>query len=318
MMKTPSTTERLAQSHAEDVLSLSLELERTKQELENERMAHDHTRSALTEHKSKHVQQEGQIQKVLSDLETSREKHAREMQNLKEDLTRANRRVQAADEDAQLALDLAKGNADSREQLEVWLQRALHEVQTLRDQLDCIGVSPGSILPTKKKKQHVHFAESPTVVTVPNRHTINTMDGLPSLLLPPPPPKSPRSMVAAGRHLLQKYNPPSTPHPVVTIALTPNKSAERRQKLRDRLRAAGEDIPSPLQTPVKNSPSVNGIDMGMATKAMEVCHNVASLIRESGLRLDLPGHWWTLNKPDDNVEAMARQYCNSLEVSLCF
>ena len=107
-------------------------------------------------------------------------------------------------------------------------------------------------------------------------------------------------------------------NPVVTIALTPNKSAERRQKLRDRLRAAGEDIPSPLQTPVKNSPSVNGIDMGMATKAMEVCHNVASLIRESGLRLDLPGHWWTLNKPDDNVEAMARQYCNSLEVSLCF
>ena len=320
MMKTPSTSERLAQSHAEDVLSLSLELERTKQELENERMAHDHTRSSLTEHKSKHVQLEGQIHKVLSDLETSREEHAREMQNLKEDLTRANRRVQAADEDAQLALDLAKGNADSREQLEVWLQRALHEVQTLRDQLDCVGVSPDTMLSTKnKKKQHVHFAESTTVVTVPNRHIVNRMNVLSSPLLPPPPPpRSPRSMVAAGRHLLQKVNPPSTPHPVVTIALTPKKSAERRQELRERLRAAGEDLPSPLQTVIKNSPSVNGIDMGMATKAMETCKNVASLIRESGLRLDLPGHWWTLNKLEDNIEAMVRQYCNSLEVSLCF
>ena len=315
IMKTPSTTERLAQSHAEDVLSLSLELERTKQELENERMAHDETRSSLTEHKSKNMQLEGQIHKVLSDLESAREEHARRMNSIKEDLTQAEIRVQAADEDAQLALDLAKGNADSRQQLEIWLERSLQEVQTLRDQLDCIGVSPASVLPTKKKKQHVHFAESPTVRTVPNRHDDQSME----VPLPPPlpPTMSHRSMVAVGRQLLQKVHGPPTPQAVHTITLTPQKSAERRQKLRERLRMAGEEIPSPLHTPAKSSPAVHGIDMGLATKAMETCKSVATLIRESGLRLGLTGHWWTLSKQDENIVEMTRQYCNSLEVSTC-
>ena len=103
--KTPSSTERLAQSHAEDVLSLSLELERMKQELENEQMAHDQTRSSLAEQKSKNKLLEGQVHKVLSDLETSREDHARKMDGAKDELKRAQTRVDAAEEDAQLALD---------------------------------------------------------------------------------------------------------------------------------------------------------------------------------------------------------------------
>jgi hypothetical protein len=57
--------------------------------------------------------------------------------------------------------------------------------------------------------------------------------------------------------------------------------------------------------------------MGLATKAMETCKSVATLIRESGLRLGLTGHWWTLSKQDENIVEMTRQYCNSLEVSTC-
>lgn len=286
-----------------------------KQELENEQMAHDQTRSSLAEQKSKNKLLEGQVHKVLSDLETAREDHARKMDGAKDELKRAQIRVDAAEEDAQLALDLAKGNAESREQLEVWLQRALQEVQTLRDQLDCIGVTPGSVLPAKKETQRVRFAESPTIVIIPHASEHE-------LINPTPPPpqssvsKSPRSMVAVGRQLLQKVTTPSTPLPVHTIALTPNKSAERRQKLRERLRAAGEEIPTSLHTPFKTTPAVHGIDMAMATEAIETCKHVSNILRESGSRLGLVGHWWNLSKQDQNIEAMTRHYCNSIEVSI--
>ena len=43
---------------------------------------------------------------------------------------------------------------------------------------------------------------------------------------------------------------------------------------------------------------------------------VSNIIRESGSRLGLVGHWWNLSKKDENIEAMTRHYCNSIEVSI--
>uniref|UniRef100_A0A7S4N042 Uncharacterized protein n=1 Tax=Odontella aurita TaxID=265563 RepID=A0A7S4N042_9STRA len=131
----PTTRDLLAHSHAEDVLSLSLELERTRQSLNAERNSHGATRVELTESKSKTVRLEEDVQRLLGDLESERERGGREIDASRAELERVRTRVSAAEEDAQLALDLAKGSAESREQVEAWLQRALDEIEALRNHL---------------------------------------------------------------------------------------------------------------------------------------------------------------------------------------
>lgn len=327
-LKAISTTERLEQSHAEEVLSLSLELERTKQSYEREQTAHHQTKAALKEAKTKNSQLEAQVQKMLHDMETLREDNGRRIDGLQQELSQAQIRVEAAEEDAQLALDLAKGNAEDREQIETWLQRSLQEVQVLRDQLEHVDVSPdasipspskqssGALNPSSAKNSVVRFADSPTYLS-PESHAVETPKSQPA-----------KSMVAAGRSLLRRAVAVSTPDgggddALHLVALTPEKSAERRKKLRQRLQELGEndvEVPTPISR--APPPSIHhGIDMGYATKAMEHCHSVVRLLRESGKRLGLGGHWWTGNPPnkvtdDVNVEAMTRQYCQSVEVSV--
>lgn len=312
----PSSAERLAQSHAEDVLAVSLELERTKQDLENERREHDRALMACTEHRTKNKELEAQMEKLLADMEKQREDHGRLVDSMQDQLARAKVRVDAAEEDAQAALDLASNAATSKQEIESWLQKALEEVALLREQLEATHGNMRSGTATTPKKNSVRFAESPTIVTVPNR------DGVTGV--PPPPPSTPplpsvsspaRSMVAAGRNLLAAVRSPESK--MHSIVLTPQKSAERRQLLRDRLKALDEDVVVP-PTP-KSSPKI-GVDMGISQKAMDTCHMVAKILKDSARKLKLAGRWEFSNVRDDaeNVENLARRYCNSVEVrSLC-
>jgi hypothetical protein len=308
----PSSAERLAQSHAEDVLAVSLELERTKQDLENERREHDQTRMAYTEHRTKNKQLEAQMEKLLADMEKQREDHGRLVDSMQDQLARAKVRVDAAEEDALAAIDLASNAATSKQEIESWLQQALEEVTLLREQLESIHGNARSGTVATPKKNSVRFAESPTIVTVPNRDGVSGMQPPPS----PPPPlpsvSSPaRSMVAAGRNLLAAVRSPESK--MHAIALTPQKSAERRQLLRDRLKALDEDVVVP-PTP-KPSPKI-GVDMGLSQKAMDTCHTVAKILKDSARKLKLAGRWEFSNVRDDaeNVENLARRYCNSVEV----
>jgi len=308
--KVQSSSERLARSHAEDVLSLSLELERTKQALDHERMAHDETRSTLSEARAKNTQLETQIEKLLNDAETQREDCGRQMDGLQQELNRAQVRVEAAEEDAQLALDLAKGNAESREQLETWLQRALQEVEVLRNQLERVGAygtallaaSPEYGAPVVKRKPVVRFAETPTVVEMPAENNDELSFS--------PRRQASRSMVAAGRQLLHRATT-ANDEKVHAISLTPEKSAERREKLRRRLRDLDSDVD--IATPASVRSSYGGSEVGSATKAMENCSNVARLLRESGQRLGLDTCQKRLD--DSHVESVARNFCQTVEVS---
>ena len=217
----PSSADRLAQSHVEDVLAVSLELERTKQELEQERREHDRTRMGFTEHRAKNIQLEAHIEKLLETMEKQREDHGRLIDSLRGELARATSRVDAADEDAQAALDLATEASASKQQVETWLQKALEEIGLLRNQLESVGVHAGSVMPTTpaSKKNSVRFAESPTVVVVPNQDT--------DLAVVPPPTSPPRSMVATGRNLLASARSPDPKLHLIT--LSPQRSAERRK-----------------------------------------------------------------------------------------
>ena len=129
--KTPSSAaERFAQSNAEDTLALSLELERTKQALEAAQMAHDDTKNILAEERSKN----SHLQRKLHTLEGSLEHQVlRGRSGLEAELEQATLRMEAAEEDAQLALDFAKESEENRDQMEVMLEQALTEIQSLRE-----------------------------------------------------------------------------------------------------------------------------------------------------------------------------------------
>jgi hypothetical protein len=92
---------------------------------------------------------------------------------MQDQLARAKVRVDAAEEDAQAAIDLASNAATSKQEIESWLQQALEEVTLLREQLESIHVNARSGTVATPKKNSVRFAESPTIVTVPNRDGVS-------------------------------------------------------------------------------------------------------------------------------------------------
>jgi hypothetical protein len=312
--KTPSSSERLAQSHADDVLSLSLDLERTKQMLKSEQRMRDETKASLAAVKSKNKSLEEQNQNLLADMEKQRDEAKQKIDALEQDLTRANYRMEAAEEDAQFALDLAKESAEKRDQMEDFLQKALQELERLRAQPNSAPTTP---------KRSVRFADTTPKLPRPPPPQLEKLTPIVAEESPRPGPS--RSMIAAGRQLLRRAQSPSHEQAVVTLEYTPVKSAERRNRLRERLKNMEDDImlPSPPRQAAAAAASPR-MDAGFTTstpngKVAEECKNVAKLLQESGRRLDLGGHWWRdagkSPQPDVHLEAMARQYCQSVEVS---
>lgn len=299
--KTPTSTERIAQSHADDVLALSIELERTKQALKLEQRMHQQAKEALltSEAKNQELQlQSDEFQAVIAKLEGSQE-----TEELEDELVKSNLRLQAAEEDAQLALDLAKESAEKRDEMEEMMQRALDELQILKAN----NVAPGT------PKRSVRFADStPRPPPPPPRPTPESTSSM------SPRSSTPRAMVAAGRQLLRRST--GTPEQeVITLELTPAKSAERRRRLRDRLMQIDvEEIPTPRRLPSTPHPEPPVVKQKIV---LDDFMGIAKILQESGLRLELGGHWWRKDstKPvplrhDFHLEAMARQYCQSVEV----
>ena len=141
----PSSTARLARqkqqqqhAHADELLQVTLELERTRQQLEAEQMAHDETQSALQQSKTLQRQRETELERLLHQMETDREDGGRRLDAVERDLHRAESRVQEAEQDADLAYEIAKEKAGAKDQMEEWLHRALAEIQGLRDYIAAV------------------------------------------------------------------------------------------------------------------------------------------------------------------------------------
>ena len=132
---------RVRQSHAEDVLALSLELERAREAAERGKSQSEAVRAELAEARSVRAGLEEEARVLREGAEQLAASHGEECAALREELRRAQARAAAAEEDANLALDLARGSAESREQLEGWLQRALDEIEMLREHLTDSGVA---------------------------------------------------------------------------------------------------------------------------------------------------------------------------------
>lgn len=161
-----STASRLTRSNAEDVLAISLELETVREQVDKERSGHEQAKAELAETRE-------EIRRLKNEREDLAVSRSTEVDGLRIELSQARHRVTAAEEDANLALDIAKGSAESREQLEGWLQRALDEIEILREQLaNATAVGPGG--------GQVILIGSPTS-TPTHKHTPQ-----------PPPPRSSR------------------------------------------------------------------------------------------------------------------------------
>ena len=311
---------RLAEANAEDVLSLSLELERTKHQHETEVLAHEDTRDALetAEHKNQQLQQ--QIDTLTQTLQQERQQHTVTVDTILRDLQVAKQLTSAAEEDAAAAIELAQENAANGEQLERWLSRALQEIQELREHVvattgehsnDTTTASEDWNVSLVLKQQHQRQAMSPSR----NNKTVRFVEEEDAQDDHPPPdvqsPSHPlRGMVAAGRQLLlQKRNSPERPgHPV----RSPRASAERRRRLRSRLESL--ELSSPDRQERVEGPSASRL--GASVESLDVCRHTCRILKESGMRLKLSGRWWSSSDSIDDLylEALARHYTTSVEV----
>ena len=369
----PSAASRIVQAHAEDSLALALELERTKQGLEVERIAHDETKNLLSEEKSRNFHLQQKLQRMEAIMETQRESLGRTGDALEEELDAAVMRMEAAEEDAQLALEFAKESEETREELEQLLQKALEENQSLQELIIAnqqqLTIEDGTaqqqsiimkslmgdddtqeqqeeeiISPTTNDggvpKRRVSFSNTISYSNSPVRGTVHQevpseakanynhetqIQSSPSGSVSPSTPLGP--LVSAGRKLLQRAHGSATKlasDKTYTLDYTPEKSAERRQRLREHLKMLDSDvqIPSPASSAASSdrSPFKQQLQRFGGKNVLETCREVAEALQASGKRLGLDGQWWREKSgngstPDYPLDSLARQYCQSVEVS---
>lgn len=298
--KNATSMERIAQSHADEILALSIELEKAKQDLKSEQKKHMQTKTKLedSELKLSDFQNENETlkERIGTDtvaLQATEAEYEKKLANSKFLL-------EAAEEDAQLALELAQESTEERDEIDQLLKKALRELQDLKN--------------LSSDKRMVRFADHKPPPPPPKPVPSTPLESRVFDTMSPAHSSTPRAMVSAGRQLLRRSI--GTPdQEIVNLELSPKKSAERRRRLRQRLMQTEDDgIPSPKRLPVAPRPDpVN--QMLSAEDLLEITR----ILQESGQRLDLGGHWWrddiTTLSQDFRLEAMARQYCQSVEVS---
>eukprot|EP00574_Skeletonema_japonicum_P009321 CAMPEP_0201724862 /NCGR_PEP_ID=MMETSP0593-20130828/8450_1 /ASSEMBLY_ACC=CAM_ASM_000672 /TAXON_ID=267983 /ORGANISM="Skeletonema japonicum, Strain CCMP2506" /LENGTH=657 /DNA_ID=CAMNT_0048216165 /DNA_START=17 /DNA_END=1990 /DNA_ORIENTATION=- len=122
----PTTSARLQASHAEDVLTLALELERTRSQLKA-------ANAQLADVQSQNEDLQSQLlenDKISSsDQQQSTQSYALVVEELRMEKIRS----KAAEEDAALALELAKDAQAVKEECEEWLTRSLDEIEFWKD-----------------------------------------------------------------------------------------------------------------------------------------------------------------------------------------
>lgn len=325
---TTTAEQRLAAAHAEDLLQVSLELERTKQQLEAEQMRHDETKSSGQQARSKTVQLEAQLERLLQDMETAREESGRKMDELLDDVQRAEHRIQTAEYEANTAMEICLQADEAKEEIDRLLKRALAEVNLLKGHIaqhhsaeDYLqnyyhDGSPDDNDSSERssRQRRVHFQDDEMIAAPPSflkasPETLAAASSRPS-----------RALVAAGRQLLHRtFSTDADDDAPFVSRHSTEASAERRQRLRNRLKSLGVDdnddssaMDFVAQTNASNAASAaksnrarRRNDLGSAVEALDICRNSAQIIKESGRRLGLTGRWFNLSDGKKTTAAAA-------------
>jgi hypothetical protein len=332
----PASYERISQHHADDLLQLTQELERAKQALKSEQRLHKDCQSSLASLQSKKIESKNKNQKLVEKHDMEQKQSTMQISHLEQELELSRSRLEAAEEDAQLALDLATDSAEERDKMEESLRKAEKEIEMLKEEQQ--NGKRRQLATVGSPKLNVHFADD-----IAGNSSTNI--GSAQMKRENGPP---RSMIAAGRQILLRRNM-SPQDAVIRIQLSPAKSVERRQQLCRRLNehlnesstSNNEDAniallsSSPSRTPLSptpgnkntstttyggNTPARFSINGTITKKELEEYHTAMKILEISGKRLDLDGYGWRehsktmiIHNPIQ-IDVMTRQYCQNVEV----
>lgn len=326
--------ERLAAAHTEDLLQVSLELERTKQKLEAEQMRHDETKAALSNAKNKTAVMESQMERLLQDMETAREESGRKMDELVDDLHRAEYRIQTAEQEAGTAMDICVQADQAKEEIDRLLQRALAELNMLKEHMaqhhdaddshrrTLVADDDDDDVSERTRRRRVHFQDDVAVTTaaaatgapLSSSSSSSSQLGRPS-----------RSLVAAGRLLLHRTLATAGDTAPFVSQHSTEASAARRERLRNRLLTLDVDVDVDVAAPA-SSDATNGTrhrrGQDSAVDVMDICRHATQVLKESGQRLNLSGRWFNgetaAGAVGDEIylEMLAKHYTTLVEVRL--
>ena len=319
-----------AASNAEDVLNLSLEVQNLKEQINKEKDINATMKRDLEVEKEERLQVEEELKKHQKEHADAQHIYCDDIQELMAECQHAKVKIQAAEYDAQEALELAHEAAGSRTEMEVFLQHALDELELLREGVARREHLPGQQLPI--------IAEDDAVES--DNLSYNSVDGDDSMRSPkrfsPRRLDRHRAGVSAGRTLLRQVldqdevSFASTLDDSVGSSTTDNsyfitltrKSAEKRQRLVNRLkRAKSGENPSGKDVVVFSSSDRQGLDLNYTNAVSKSMKAIASVVRKSGRSLGLGGRWFKrsnrLAQPNGeeelDMETMTKSYCKSVE-----
>lgn len=346
----PTPQNTLEASNAEDVLTLSLELERVRGQLATTTQHLTTSQSHISTLQSHNAHLQSELNRLHSELESVRERSEAEVQSFQSKYNAEVVRASAAEEDATVALDLAKDATTAKEECEEWLNRSMEEISLWKErcgelerELTAYRNQQSPVEDEGPKK--VRFAEdSPMSPVVSEDDGFHHQSPAVRTIPPPPPPPSDastgtwstpqttpnKSSIASGRAFLHRASPGPSPYKAQVQDLL-KRTAETRRLLEER-----------KNTPIKQPPSMalvamprnatNGTvsvlnDDGFASRQGAACRSVGKTIRDSGARLELEGKWFgsakalTDGSPQPEpviegvaeLESMVREYCGNVE-----
>lgn len=179
-MNGTSTPNPHHQRQAEELLNTTLELERTKDRLETQMMHYHEMNSELEIAQSKIKQLEDQLRESQESLETIQYQSSTKLEQLESQIEAVTQQAQLDRADADYATQLAEQKIQSEQEMRIMLQQVLDRNEEYRVYLET---------------KHVRFSEP---------------------LEAPPSASYSRTLVSAGRELLQKYRNQHSPKTATT------------------------------------------------------------------------------------------------------
>ncbi|GFH48631.1 hypothetical protein CTEN210_05107 [Chaetoceros tenuissimus] len=304
-----ATLQQEAESNAEDVLTLSLEIQKLQEQVALYQSEERKAQSQLKEEVKRREEVEEELQRKNVEFEDAQHSYRNEIEKLTAECQQETFKVQAAEVDAQEALDLAEDAATSRAEMEEMLEGTLDELEHLR-----------------RIAQNIEKGQLP-IITEDSSETNNDAT----------PKYSPRRLdrrrviVQAGRTILRQrmdgsddVSFASTLDGSLGSNTTDNsyylslvkKSAEKRQRLVNRLKQVSDNESlSGKDVIVYSSDQKQEVDStkkkSVLSKAMKT---ISNLVQTSGKSLSLQSRRRNQEKfEEEDIEAMVRNYCVSVE-----
>ncbi len=341
-------SDELAKSNAEDVVNLSLEVQKLKDELEKSTKKNSEINAELEAERARMEELKMELQQQRKEFLDAKEKYCVDVQELMVECQQSKIRIQAAEEDAEQALELAKASDASRAEMEEYLQRSLDEIEQLRtthaqqqtQTLPRISEDPSTPDETDGGDSNNYGVAREGGDLVPyNRN---------SSASPRRRINRHKAVVSMGRNLLRQVmesddgSASSTPDgsslggsttgSVYTsnsyYSTSSRKSVHNRHRIIERLNRSNDEF-SPLRKDlVVFEADSGGLDLSYTAALSSTMKNVGRVIRQSGKAMKLGGRWFSRrssrisssrknndapNQDELDMEAMTKSYCKTVE-----